>query len=143
PSAVWGYNAQAGAEFVHGEAPLTCKLIEEAGLTLNHAVEWWDVRDGEPELVGHGPQLDKISPHDDLVEGKLAQLTEDITVKEFLDTYFPGEQWADLRSIIRQRVEYYDSGDVSRASAFGLREDMSNEAGWRQRNIKEGYTKLL
>ena len=29
----WGYEAQGGAEFVHGEAPVTHLLIKEAGLT--------------------------------------------------------------------------------------------------------------
>src|SRR5882757_3168183 len=34
PSAEFGYPAEGGAEFVHGEAPVTHGLLREAGLSL-------------------------------------------------------------------------------------------------------------
>jgi monoamine oxidase len=34
PSADFGYPAEGGAEFVHGEAPVTHGLLREAGLSL-------------------------------------------------------------------------------------------------------------
>src|SRR5207249_352417 len=34
PQEVWGYPAQGGAEFIHGEAPVTHELLKEASLTL-------------------------------------------------------------------------------------------------------------
>src|ERR1700723_4496197 len=34
PSAEFGYPAEGGAEFVHGEAPVTRRLLREAGLAL-------------------------------------------------------------------------------------------------------------
>ena len=33
PSAEFGYPAEGGAEFVHGEAPITQRLLREAGLS--------------------------------------------------------------------------------------------------------------
>jgi monoamine oxidase len=37
----FGYEAMGGAEFVHGPAPITCEIVKEAGLTLEHPSEWW------------------------------------------------------------------------------------------------------
>src|SRR5271163_5300395 len=34
PAAEFGYRAEGGAEFVHGEAPVTRALLREAGLSL-------------------------------------------------------------------------------------------------------------
>src|SRR6516225_6344859 len=34
PAAEFGYPAEGGAEFVHGEAPMTHSLLREAGLSL-------------------------------------------------------------------------------------------------------------
>src|SRR6516165_5970587 len=34
PTAEFGYPAEGGAEFVHGEAPVTRSLLREAGLSL-------------------------------------------------------------------------------------------------------------
>jgi monoamine oxidase len=42
PSAYFGYPAEGGAEFVHGEAPVTHGLLREAGpsLLLIHGTQW-------------------------------------------------------------------------------------------------------
>src|SRR6478609_8409346 len=41
PARDFGYAAEGGAEFVHGEAPVTCGLLREAGLKPNpgHATD--------------------------------------------------------------------------------------------------------
>src|ERR1700704_585086 len=35
PAAEFGYSAEGGAEFVHGEAPVTHSLLREAGLEVS------------------------------------------------------------------------------------------------------------
>src|SRR6266404_3950662 len=42
PAAEFGYPAEGGAEFVHGEAPVTHGLLREAGLSLLriHGTQW-------------------------------------------------------------------------------------------------------
>src|SRR3981081_147030 len=55
PSAEFGYPAEGGAEFVHGEAPVTHGLLREAALSLlpiqgTH----WTAEDGK--LSREGPQ---------------------------------------------------------------------------------------
>src|SRR5580698_11343805 len=47
PSAEFGYPAEGGAEFVHGEAPVTRRLLREAGLeTLPLQGAAWHVENG-------------------------------------------------------------------------------------------------
>lgn len=140
----FGYEAEGGGEFVHGEAHISRKLLAEAGSTLFHAVEWWDVRDSDkPELINPASHLDRVSPHDGLIEAKLKELTSDMTVEDFLQTYFPGEHYAALREMTYRRIEGYDAADPKRASAIAMREEMLDESGWRQNSIKEGYGAML
>jgi monoamine oxidase len=48
PSADFGYPAEGGAEFVHGEAPVTHGLLREAGLSLLPIQgTQWTVEDGK------------------------------------------------------------------------------------------------
>lgn len=133
----WGYEAQAGAEFVHGNAPLTKSLAAEAGLTLTNPTEWWSVRDGKPIQIEH------ISPHDPALEEKLKALTTDMTVAEFLDTYFKDEKWEALRDFVCRWVDGYSAADIDKASIFTFREETLNEGSWIQMNIKEGYGPLV
>lgn len=142
--AEFGYPAQGGAEFVHGDAPITNNLGKDIGLTFTHGVEWWDVRDTEePVLISHASHLDKVTPNDHLIIEKLKELTDDIPVTDFLEKYFPGGEHRELRYITQERIKGYDAADPKRASAFALREEMTDKSAWRQHNIKEGYGKLL
>jgi hypothetical protein len=48
PSTDFGYPAEGGAEFVHGEAPVTHGLLREAGLSLLPIqVTQWTVENGK------------------------------------------------------------------------------------------------
>lgn len=133
----WGYPAQGGGEFVHGEAPVTSKLIGEAGLTFINGTEWWSVRDGEPKVH------ETASLMDPRLEEKFAALTTDMSVADFFNTYFPGDKFNALREFVYHWIEGYDAGDATRASVFALREDMRSAKLWEQRSIKETYAALL
>jgi monoamine oxidase len=135
---VWGYPAQGGAEFVHGEAKCTQKLIDEAGLSLVHPIPWWEMHDEEAPVIQE-PALF----HDKALEEKLGALERDITVTEFFEKEFSGEEHEQLRNGITRRVEGYDAADPKRFSSFALREELSNENTWVQKNIKETYGGLL
>ncbi len=132
----FGYEAMGGAEFVHGEAPLTRALIQEAGLTLTHATEWWNVFDGEPsrrDIWAAMPELKE----------KLGTLETDTTVAAFLDTYFQGDEHAHVREFATRWTEGYDAGDTKRASALSMRHEMLEDEEYAQQNLKEGYGALL
>ncbi len=133
----FGYEAQGGAEFVHGEAPITCGIIAEAGLTLTHPTEWWSVRDGEPK------KIEDNTPNDPQLIEALKKVDHDMPVSEFLDTHFPGEEHAQLRDYVCRWVEGYDTADPKHMSTFGFRNEMLHQEDALQRNLKEGYGALV
>jgi monoamine oxidase len=137
PEEDFGYPAQGGAEFVHGDAPISRKILKEAGAEFEHAGEWWSVIDGEPR-ANEEPTAD-----DPALETKLKELKHDMPVAEFFDKYLPGEKYVDLRRDIFRRIEGYDAADPARFSTFALRKEVLGEGGWGQLNIKQGYGLLV
>ncbi|HMO78400.1 MAG TPA: NAD(P)/FAD-dependent oxidoreductase [Candidatus Paceibacterota bacterium] len=136
----FGYPAQGGGEFVHGEAPVTKALIQEAGLTFVPESD-----DGEVWATRSGP----LSLHKSFIEGnemlkeKLEKLESDVSIAEFLDTHFGTEEYASLRNSILKMVEGYEAADPHRVSTFTLKCGWFGKKyhadGW----IKEGYGALL
>ncbi len=138
PESEFGYEAAGGAEFVHGDAPITKGLVKELGLTLDNLSKWWSVRDGEPS-----PLVERLSPHNPALEEKLKELKEDIPVSEFLKKNFPKAQHEALWDFVCKWTEGYDAADITRASTFGLREEMLDEGTWMQLCLKEGYGPVI
>src|SRR5216683_2156415 len=136
PSADFGYPAEGGAEFVHGEAPVTRGLLLEAGLSLLPIQgTQWMVEDGkfsrEQSQDPHEPELHKA----------LQELKDDLTVAEFLRRRFAGPEYGRLRHSIERMVEGYDAADPERASILALREEWME--GGRQARIIGGYGALV
>src|ERR1700692_5118270 len=87
PSADFGYPAEGGAEFVHGEAPVTHGLLREAGLSLLPIQgTQWTMEDGEFS------REESQDPHEAELHKALQELKEDLTVAEFLARHFAGPQ---------------------------------------------------
>ncbi|OGF52269.1 hypothetical protein A3I27_01910 [Candidatus Giovannonibacteria bacterium RIFCSPLOWO2_02_FULL_43_11b] len=134
----FGYPAQGGAEFAHGEAHITKALAKEAGMTLILTQgDMWNSRDGEV-TVNSEP-----IPNQDELHKKLRELKSDLPIAEFLEKYFSEEKYARLRNSIIRMVEGYDAGDVNRISTFTLREEWLGGGEWLQYRIKEGYGAML
>jgi monoamine oxidase len=109
---------EAGAEFMHGEVPLTRALLAEAG------IGWQDiggrtyiVRDGE---VRADADFFAQLPH---VLAKLAELKEDLPLADFLAQEFAGPAHAELRANAIQFAEGYDAADAQRVSSWALRDE--------------------
>ncbi|MGI4971237.1 MAG: flavin monoamine oxidase family protein [Janthinobacterium lividum] len=109
---------EAGAEFVHGAAPLTRALLAEAGLT-------WQATTGQTYLVKNGEvQVDaEFFAELPLLLDKLQTLTQDLPLAEFLAREFAGDAHAPLRAMATQFAEGYDAADAHRASAWALRDE--------------------
>lgn len=138
--AEFGYPAQGGAEFVHGPAKITRGLISQLGLTfIPLQGETWNVREGAP-VVDDGFVLKE---HLVLIQEKLRGLEEDIPIATFLERYFSGEQYAQMRRSITRMVEGYDAADTKRISTFSLREEWLGGEEWQQGTIKEGYKPII
>ena len=138
PAAEFGYPAEAGAEFVHGEAPVTRSLVREAELSLLPIQgTQWTVEDGkfsrEESQVPHKAQLHKA----------LQELKDDLTVAEFLRRLFAGPTYDRLRHSIERMVEGYDAADPERASTLALREEWMDGARSTQARIAGGYGALV
>lgn len=134
----FGYEAQAGAEFVHGEALVTKSLAQEAGMTLIEAEgDMWSSRDGE--LTINGVHI----PDHDILHDKLRTLEEDVSISTFLDRHFSQEDFTPLRKAILDIVQGYDAADPDRVSTFELRDEWLGGNAWKQYRIKEGYGALL
>jgi monoamine oxidase len=138
PAAEFGYPAEGGPEFVHGEAPVTHALLREAKLVLQPVRGTrWSV---ENETFRSGRAAE---PGSDRFYQALAELKVDLPIHEFLQQHFPGPNHARLRRSIERMAEGYDAADPARASAFALRDEWMNEGPGNQGRIAGGYGALI
>lgn len=134
----FGYPAQGGAEFIHGKAPVTKALVQEAGLSfVPEEGDIWSTRKGE--LAPHSQWM----PGNKLFREKLAALKTDMPVAEFLEKNFGSDEDALFRNAIMKMAEGYEAADPRRMSTFTLRDEWLNSETWEGGRIKQGYGALL
>jgi monoamine oxidase len=138
PSADFGYPAEGGAEFVHGEAPVTRGLLREAGLSLR-PIEGtrWTARNGQFS------REEADDPHAPELHAALHELTDDLTVAEFLRRRFAGSVYDELRHATLRMVEGYDAADPERASTLALRDEWMDGGHGAQARVAGGYGALI
>ena len=138
PSADFGYPAEGGAEFVHGEAPVTHGLLREAGLSLLpiQGTQW-------TAEEGKFSREESRDPHEAELHNALRELKDDLTVAEFLRRRFAGPEYGRLRHSIERMVEGYDAADPERASILALREEWMDGGRNTQARIIGGYGALV
>jgi monoamine oxidase len=128
---------EAGAEFIHGELPLTLELLKEYELPYQN-------------VGGKMIDLDKSNAqlqHDesdtwDLLMKKMEELKTDIPFADFLSTYFPEDKYESLRKSARNFANGFDLADPEKASTFSLYREWSDEQDGQFR-VKGGYMKLV
>jgi monoamine oxidase len=127
---------ETGAEFVHGELPVTLRLIKKAGISSHPAKgKMCEIENGEikrNELIVHWSRVIK----------KLKALETDIPIVDFLEKEFPSEKDTELKEAILKFVQGYDAADPEKASVFALREEWENEDNEEQR-VNDGYIGLV
>jgi monoamine oxidase len=138
PASQFGYPADGGAEFVHGEAPVTRGLVREANLSLQEieGTQW----------SFDGTKLareDRDDPHEAELHAALRGLTEDLTVADFLRRHFAGDEYARMRHSIARMVEGYDAAEPERASTLALRDEWMDGGHRPQARIVGGYGALI
>ena len=113
--------AELGAEFVHGDLPVTLQLLKEAEIkTVAATGEMWNFREGI--LSKDNWQTD----HWDLLIEKLNKLENDTTIDNFLKWEFSDDKYKQLRESVIKFASGYDTADVTKASAFALRREWDN-----------------
>ncbi|HLG82388.1 MAG TPA: NAD(P)/FAD-dependent oxidoreductase [Bradyrhizobium sp.] len=134
----FGYRAEGGAEFVHGEAPVTRAVLREAGLSLLpvQGARWTVDQRGFS-------QDDAPDPHSGRFRQALAELKTDVTVADFLKRHFAGPEYAPLRQSVLRTVESYDAADPARASMLAIREEWLNGGRSGQARVAGGYGALI
>ncbi|QEC43116.1 flavin monoamine oxidase family protein [Pseudobacter ginsenosidimutans] len=131
-------HIEYGAEFIHGDLPLTKSLLKEAGLEF-HQTEgsWWQFRNGELQ------QSQEIIPDWEVFTEKLRSLQEDLPLLDFLELYFSDPRYTALCEAAVRFATGYDTADPADASTFALREEWLAEEDSPQYRINKGYRSLM
>ncbi len=127
---------EAGAEFIHGDAKTTIKVLKEYDIPFaktNGAFK--QIRHGKKEEIT-GEQYYKL-------EELLNKLKHDMPVDDFLNRYFSGEEYKALRQMVNGFMTGYEAADTKRASIFSFREDWLEMGEMNQYRIKGGYGKMI
>jgi monoamine oxidase len=129
---------EAGAEFVHGNQPLTLSLIKQAGLEMTTLEgKNYHVEKGEISKGGF------FDDHWGELTAKLQKLKSDTDMAAFLEQNFNGEKYQELRENVRRFVEGYDAADLHRVSALALRDEWAETDEEHQYHITGGYSQLI
>jgi len=118
PAQEFGYPAEGGAEFVHGDAPVTRALMREAQISLlPRGGTRWSARTGKLSPNEPSP------PHMVRFYQALSEVKADLPIAEFLERHFGDRRHDELRRSITRTVEGYDAADPHRASTLALRDE--------------------
>ncbi len=127
---------EAGAEFVHGDLPVTLGLLDEAKIKY-HKIK------GKMRRSENGRWVDDefIENWDELIE-KMGNLKNDLPFAVFLEKYFSGDNNSELRSSATRYAQGFDLVDTNKASTKELYKEWRNEDE-NQYRIKKGYAELM
>jgi len=128
---------EGGAEFIHGRLPLTLALCNEGNIKYIPAEgkmyrrinnKWKE----ETEMTEGWEKLIK----------KMGSLKEDMTLNTFLEEYYGGDNYTELKKHVLSFVEGFDLADPEKVSVRSLYEEWSKEQEENFR-IPGGYNKLI
>jgi len=131
-------DIELGAEFIHGDLPVTLNLLKEAGITIQPANgEMWHYRGGK--FTNERGFMDDWG----LLMEKLQKQHKDISINEFLAKEFPGDDYNELKDSVRAFASGYDTADPDVASTFALRSEWLNDDEGAQHRVKGGYAAMI
>jgi monoamine oxidase len=130
--------AEVGAEFVHGDLPITKNLFKEANIALQPVKgSAWQSKKNQLSPGGFDipdwPEFKK----------KLSELEDDISINEFLFRHFSDERYQPLRASVRQYAAGYDTADPEKASAISLRDEWLGGDDDEQYRPINGYQQII
>ena len=138
PAEEFAYPAEGGAEFVHGTASVTRTLMREARLSLSpRRGKRWTSRSGTLS-----PADDPL-PHANRFYRALEEVEADLPIADFLETYFAGRHYEDLRRSVTRTVDGYDAADPRRFSTLALRDEWMARDDGEHGRIAGGYGALI
>ncbi|MGC1244558.1 MAG: NAD(P)/FAD-dependent oxidoreductase [Chryseosolibacter sp.] len=129
---------EAGAEFMHGQQPLTQELLNESKsevtLLSGNRYQLWD------GVRGEGDYFDE---HWDAFTRALGKLKHDTDLASFLQEHFNDDKYKGMRKKVQAFVEGYDAADLQRVSAMALGEEWAESDDEHQYHISGGYGRLM
>ena len=128
---------EAGAEFIHGKAPLTVGLLKDAGISYVQTT-------GETYRKKNGRFInvqEMTEGWDELLK-RMEDLKEDMTMQGFLDQYYTGTANESLRKHVKSFAEGFDVADITKASVKELCKEWNSEE-FESYRIPGGYCALI
>lgn len=128
---------ELGAEFVHGDLELTKLLLRKAGVNQYRVSgEIW--QNEEEELDEQNDFIEDYSA----LNKKFKEVKNDISVAEFMEKHLQGKEFEEARFTLKNYVEGYYAADITKASTFALKEELSTSDDTQYR-VGGGYIKLV
>jgi monoamine oxidase len=126
-----------GAEFVHGELPVTLELLHKAGINYTAAEgAFYRVIDG------HWTQEEEMIEGWDELLSRMKSANADMTLSQFLDKYYGEEKYHSFRKEVIRYANGFDLADENLASAKALYDEWKNEQETNFR-VNGGYGRLI
>jgi monoamine oxidase len=133
----FGMPVEPGAEFIHGKLKLTTQLLKEGNISYS-AVNGNILRviDGKINKPNNSDEQ-----WDELMQ-RMNELKEDVTIHDFLQTYFSDDKYAQLRRSVQDFAEGFDLADITKAAVTPLKKEWEHEEEIQYR-VDGGYIKLI
>jgi flavin-dependent amine oxidoreductase len=131
---------ELGAEFIHGHAPLTRALLDQAGTRIVEAADsHWTLQGGKLLPANNFfPQIQQA------IRATRALDERDVSFDRFLEHHLAGALSAEARHFARTMAEGFDAADTRRASARAIVEEWTGDTlgDTPQSRPAEGYDRL-
>ncbi|HTW75234.1 MAG TPA: NAD(P)/FAD-dependent oxidoreductase [Steroidobacteraceae bacterium] len=129
---------ELGAEFIHGDAPLTRQLLRAAG---TRAVESGAGRVERAAAAARAPPRAALFAQAERLLQQAAQLPQDLSVEEFLARHATAGD--AVTGYVRGMVEGFDAADPRRASVKAIAEEWGGTSLQGQYRPLGGYGALM
>jgi len=127
---------EGGAEFIHGKAAQTMKLLKVAGLTYTKVTGKFYRRNKSSFIVDE----QNTAGWEEMLK-QMASLKEDLSLSHFLDQYFSDDSYHQLREQALGFAEGFDLADPSKVSVKTLYREWSHQAN--DHRVDDGYAALV
>ncbi len=128
---------ETGAEFIHGNLPVTISLLKEASISY-HAINdtMFHLEKGK-----FNKQKNFAEDWNKLMK-QMHDLKEDMPLADFLHTFFKDEKYASLINSVKNFAGGFDLAEISTASTKALYREWSEDMGVQYR-VDGGYKLLI
>ncbi len=126
---------QLGAEFVHGDLPITLAILKEAGIAVEEVT-------GARVHNQNGAWTKESNSGMHKVIQKMNNLKEDMPFEVFLDGIFEEDEDPDLRNSLIQMARGFDLADTNLASTKALAREWNQQEDKNYRP-QQGYGALV